>query len=278
MTPYHRLTLALLTSFMLASCTPQDQGQTQTLETEAVDSVFLEELTWVEVRDALASGKTTILIPTGGVEQNGPHMALGKHNAILEVTMERVARRLGDTLVAPIVTYVPEGDIDPPSGHMRFPGTITLPPEHFAMLLEYAARSLAAHGFRDIVLIGDSGGNQESMREVSELLNQEWEDSDSRVHFVGEYYSANGFREWLESQGETEEGIGRHAGITDTSQLMVAAPHLVRADKVALEGGFEGSGVRGDPTRASVEYGRKGLEMKVETAVAKIRELRSSSR
>ena len=146
------------------------------------------------------------------------------------------------------------------------------------MLLEYAARSLAAHGFRDIVLIGDSGGNQESMSNVSELLNQEWADSDSRVHFVGEYYSANGFREWLVSQGETEEGIGRHAGITDTSQLMVAAPHLVRADKVALEGGFEGSGVRGDPTRASVEYGRKGLEMKVETAVAKIRELRISSR
>ena len=140
------------------------------------------------------------------------------------------------------------------------------------------ARSLAAHGFRDIVLIGDSGGNQESMSKVSELLNQEWADSDSRVHFVGEYYSANGFREWLESQGETEEGIGRHAGITDTSQLMVAAPHLVRTDKVALEGGFEGRGVRGDPTRASVEYGRKGLEMKVETAVEKIRELRSSSR
>lgn len=110
MPAFHRITLALLTSLMLASCNPQDQGQTQTQtpETEAADSVFLEELTWVEVRDALASGKTTILIPTGGVEQNGPHMALGKHNAILEVTMERVARRLGDTLVAPIVTYVPE--------------------------------------------------------------------------------------------------------------------------------------------------------------------------
>ena len=50
------------------------------LPAEVPDTVFVEELTWTEVRDALKAGKTTILFPTGGTEQNGPHMVLGKHN------------------------------------------------------------------------------------------------------------------------------------------------------------------------------------------------------
>ena len=188
----------LLASAFLAACISEDaENRTESSlppsGSEAVTPVFLEELTWMEGRDAVAAGQTTVLIPTGGVEQNGPHMALGKHNAILRVTMDRVARRLEDALVVPIVAYVPDGDVSPPAGHMRFPGTMTLPNEYFVKLLEYAACSLQAHGFVDIVLIGDSGGNQEGMCQVAELLNEEWADLDARVHFVGEYYSANGF-------------------------------------------------------------------------------------
>ena len=94
---------------------------------QATDPVFLEELTWTEVRDALAAGSTTVIIPTGGTEQNGPHMVLGKHNYLVRYKAGEVARRLGNALVAPVMAYVPEGDVDPPSGHMRFPGTITTP-------------------------------------------------------------------------------------------------------------------------------------------------------
>ncbi|HKA07357.1 MAG TPA: creatininase family protein, partial [Gemmataceae bacterium] len=86
---------------------------------EALDSVFIEELTWMEVRDALKAGKTTVLIPTGGVEQNGPYLATGKHNYVLRATTEVIARKLGNTLVAPTVAFVPEGDIDPPTSHMK---------------------------------------------------------------------------------------------------------------------------------------------------------------
>lgn len=124
------------------------------------DSVFLEDLTWMEVRDAIAAGKTTVIIPTGGTEQNGPHMALGKHNYLVKYKAGEIARRLGNALVAPVVAYVPEGDINPPTGHMRFAGTITLPQEVFSKVLEYAARSFKQHGFLDIALVGDSGGNQ----------------------------------------------------------------------------------------------------------------------
>jgi len=237
------------------------------------DTIFLEELTWTEVRDLLAAGKTTVIVASAGNEQNGPHMVLGKHEYIVRHAADRIARKLGNALVAPIVTYVPEGAVDPPSGHMRYPGTITLPNVYFMKIFEYAARSLEAHGFTDIVFLGDSGGNQEGMKEVALALNAEWRGGKTRVHFVPEYYSENGFAEWLKSQGETEESIGNHAGISDTSQLLAIAPQHIRKDKLAKGGGAEGSGVSGDPTKATAEYGKKGIDLKVETAVARIQKL-----
>ena len=198
-------------------------------------------------------------------------MVLGKHKFIIRHASELIARELGNALVAPVITYVPEGGIDPPTGHMRYAGAITLPNVYFMKVVEYAARSLKVHGFTDIVFIGDSGGNQGGMKEVAQALNDEWRGGETRVHFVPEYYSANGFREWLESQGETSDDIGRHAGITDTSQLLAAAPQHIRLDKRAPKGGFEGSGVSGDPTKSSVAYGEKGIELKVKTAVREIK-------
>ena len=237
------------------------------------DTVFLDELTWTEVRDFIDNGTTTVIVATAGTEQNGPHMVLGKHKFIVSYAAEQIARRLGDTLVAPVIAYVPEGNLAPPSGHMRYSGAITLPQEHFMTLLEFTARSLAVHGFTDIVFIGDSGGNQRGMRDVSETLNTEWSNTPTRVHFVGDYYSDNGVNDWLISQGETQESIGSHAGIRDTSQLMFIAPQHIRDSKRVLGGGFEGSGVSGDPSRASVEYGEKAIELKIEAALRQIKEL-----
>ena len=237
-------------------------------------SVFLEELTWTEVRDALESGHTTVIVPTAGTEQNGPHMVLGKHRYIIEHASERIAHVLGDVLVAPTMTYVPEGEVDPPSGHMRMPGTITLPNEHFEAVLEYAARSLAAHGFTDIVFMGDSGGNQGGMSTVADMLNEEWDGGDSQVHFVGDYYAANGFRDYVSEQGISEEDQGGHAGVIDTSQLLFVNSEHIRIGELAPAGGFEESGVSGDPPQASIQLGYVGMQMKVETAVRQIRELR----
>lgn len=237
------------------------------------DTVFLEELTWTEVRDAIKAGKTTVIFPTGGTEQNGPHMVLGKHNFIVRHTAEAIARKLGNALVAPVLAYVPEGNLDPPTGHMQYPGTITLPHEHFMKVAEYAARSFRVNGFKDIVLIGDSGPNQKGLQAVAGLLNAEWTGSDVRVHFVPDYYNENGFRAWLQAQGETPEEIGTHAGISDTSQLMALNPNWIRKDKLAPGADRKATGVSGNPTRANVAYGRKGLEFKVEAAVAQIRTL-----
>ena len=84
-------------------------------------SVFLEELTWMEVRDAIAGGKTTVIIPTGGTEQNGPHIVLGKHNYLVKYKAGEIASRLGNALVAPVVAYVPEGNVDPPTAICAMP-------------------------------------------------------------------------------------------------------------------------------------------------------------
>lgn len=237
------------------------------------DSVVLEEFTWVELRDLIRGGKTSVIIATAGTEQKGPHMVMGEHKYVLEHTTDKIARALGNALVAPIITYVPEGTWDNPRGHMTKAGTITLPNERFMVLLENAAKSLKAGGFKDIILIGDSGGNQDGMRDVAAKLNQEWKGSGVRAHFIGDYYtkSAADARTYLGGLGFAASDIGSHAGMVDTSELMAVNPSLVRMDKRAPNGGFENSGVTGDPTKATAEIGRAILKIKIDNALAQIR-------
>ena len=242
-----------------------------------LETVFLEALTWTEVRDALAAGTTTVIIPTGGTEQNGPHMVLGKHNYLVQYKAGEVARRLGNALVAPVMAYVPEGDGDPPSGHMRFPGTITTPPEVFEQVLEFAARSLRQHGFLDIAFLGDSGGNQSSQATVAERLNEEWADSSVRVHHLTDYYPGPGDA-WLVTQGEREEDVGSHAGMHDTASLLFLNPSMLRLDQLVPGTGSNGNGVVGNPARSTVAYGEQILEMQIDAAVSQIRVIRETSR
>jgi creatinine amidohydrolase/Fe(II)-dependent formamide hydrolase-like protein len=240
-------------------------------------SVFLEELTWIEVRDAIAGGKTTIVIPTGGTEQNGPHIVLGKHNYLVKYKAGEIARNLGNALVAPVVAYVPEGDVDPPTGHMRYAGTITTPQDVFVKVLEFAARSFKQHGFTDVVLIGDSGGNQEGQRLVADALNKEWAATPARVHHITAYYPGRG-DDWVVSQGVSAEDVGTHAGTHDTASLMYINPSMLRVDRLVVGKSGDGQGHVGNPAKATALFGRRILELQIEDATAQIRELRVSSR
>ena len=141
---------------------------------EAYNTIFIEEMTWLEVRDAIKEGKTTAIIASGGIEQNGPYLATGKHDYILRATTEAIARKLGNALVAPIIPFVPEGNIDPPAIHMLYPGTISVSEKTFLMLLIDIAFSLKMHGFKNIILIGDSGGNQTGMKRTADSLSKLW--------------------------------------------------------------------------------------------------------
>lgn len=244
---------------------------------QSPDTVFLEDMTWPEVRDALQAGKTTVIIPTGGTEQNGPHMVLGKHNFLVKYKAGEAAKRLGNAMVAPVMAYVPEGEINPPTGHMRFPGTITTPQDVFAKVMEYAARSFKQHGFTDIVLLGDSGGNQAGQKLVAEALNKEWAGTPVRVHHLTDYYPGPG-DDWLKTQGVSDEDVGSHASIHDTASLMVLNPSMLRPDKLAPAKPNDGSGVVGNPARSTEEFGRQILEGQIAAAVQQIRALRESSR
>ena len=238
------------------------------------DTVFLEELTWPELRAAVAAGKTTVILPIGGTEQNGPHMALGKHNARVRALSERIATKLGNALVGPVIAYVPEGALHPPTGHMRFPGTITVPDDVFRRVLESAARSLRLHGFRDIVFLGDHGSTQASEKAVAAKLNREWAATPGRAHAIEEYYLAATveFRELLRARGYRPEELGEHAAVPDTSLTLAVDPKLVRKDPptdARVPGA--GSGVDGDPRRASAEIGALGVDLVVARTVAAIK-------
>jgi creatinine amidohydrolase/Fe(II)-dependent formamide hydrolase-like protein len=263
----------LAAAFVLAA-TPPLRAQTSPLA-----APFIEAMTWTEVRDAIQGGRKAVIIPTGGTEQNGPHMVLGKHNYIVTFAAGLLAERLGNALVAPTVQYVPEGDYNRANFGDK-PGVISNPSPSYDRLLDAAARSLKVHGFTDILLIGDSGGNQSGLTAVADALNKEWEGTGVRVFALVDYYQKGRvqLREWLlATYGWDAATVGTHAGTTDTSQLLYVYPQGIRRDKLAPGGGSPDSGVNGDPTRATAEIGKKAIDLKVEAALAQYRALKSGS-
>jgi len=237
-------------------------------------SVFLEDLTSPELRDAIRSGATTVIVPAGGTEQNGPHMTLGKHNARVRVLAGRIAAALGHTIVAPVLVYVPEGRIAPPVAHMRFAGTLSITDEAFRGTLDGAARSLAQHGFKDIVFIGDHGGYQAQLKAAVDRLNRDWAPSGARAHYVAEYYRASqdGVAALLRARGLSAAQIGTHAGSADTAVQLAVAPNTVRSGLLA-QAAREGAagGVAGDPQAASAALGQEAADLIVTQSTAAIR-------
>ena len=215
-------------------------------------SVFIADLTWPEVKQAIASGKTTAIYYAGSTEQNGPHLALGKHNVIARYVAERIALKLGNALVYPVMPFAPTGD------HMKFPGSVNVSDQTFAAVAREVAASALAAGFKNVVLMGDHGGGQDALRQIAAELDREWVGKGARVYYIGDAY--------YKSQAP-------HAGMEDTSELMFLdrESRWVRRDKLAAAD--KRSGVDGDPRRASTELGKKFLDLKVDNAVAQIRSL-----
>lgn len=233
----------------------------------AAPSIWLEELTSTELRERIAQGDTTVLVPIGGTEQSGAHLTLGKHNVRVRVLAGRIAERLGHTIVAPVVAYVPEGEVDPPTQHMRYAGTISVPVSAFESVLDGAARSLRRHGFRHVILLGDHGGYQSSLQRAAARANGGAGANGSVIALLEYYRAAQAFDAQLAARGYTAQEIGRHAGLADTALAWAADASLVRAD--ALQARVDG--VDGDPRRASAELGRSGIEHIVDASAAAIR-------
>ena len=227
-------------------------------------SVFIEEMTWMDVRDALAAGKTTAIITTGGIEPNGPWLVTGKHNYVNRANCEAIARKLGNALCAPNLEFVPEGTIEPPSGHMTSPGTISLREETFRAVLTDVAHSLKMHGFKNIIFIGDSGGNQNGQRAVAEELNKKF-NGEAVVAHVQEYYTYNVVGEHMAKQGLKEgKSDGLHDDPVITLNMFYNDPKSVRYDERVKAGKATINGVDISDRAKAQEMAKKIVDFRAE--------------
>jgi creatinine amidohydrolase/Fe(II)-dependent formamide hydrolase-like protein len=239
---------------------------------EMHDSIWIEDLTMMEVRDLLKAGKTTAIIMTGGIEENGPYLTTGKHNNVLRVMGDPIARGLGNALVAPIVTLEP-GNPE----RVRTPGTVFLSPETYRAVLSDMAVSLKTQGFKDIVLIGDSGGNMKPMQEVADALNAKWKGdgpgkSDARAHFIAEYYNYDEVEKFEQSAlGIHEQMEGLHDDYYISSLIMVhdvngvRLPERIKANKATI------NAVPLTPAEKTIENGKKIAAFRAEKTIAAIK-------
>jgi creatinine amidohydrolase/Fe(II)-dependent formamide hydrolase-like protein len=244
----------------------------------AVGTIEIADMMWTDVRDALAQGYRTVLVPTGGLEQNGPHMISGKHDHVVAWAARRIALQLGNTLVAPVVSYVPQGKYDPPEGHLRYPGTMGVTPEVFEGVLDGIARSLKAGGFNTICFMSDHGGSVAPQARVAARLQAEWRGQGAKVIDVSAYYSDALEDGYLHAQGEADPNIGQHGGIADTSELLAVYPEGVDMSRLPATPSALGSlGASGDPRRASFARGDALMALRIDAAVQQIRHARSEA-
>lgn len=236
----------------------------------ATNTVWMEEMTWMDVRDALKAGKTTAIITTGGMEPNGPWLVTGKHNYVLHTNCEAIARKLGNALCAPIVKFVPEGNVEPPSGHMTSPGTISMREGTFRALLTDIVTSLKAHGFEKIILIGDSGGNQNGQRAVADSLTALWKGAPIVAH-VQEYYDYARVAEHMKQHGLVE---GASDNLDDdvviSLNMMIDDPKSIRYDERVKAGKATINGVSLADRKKAAEWARQVVEFRATVTVEAI--------
>jgi len=268
-------TLALPASLALAQApaTATSQGKEPLVE--------FEMMTWPEVKQALADGKTTALFYTGGTEQRGPQNVNGGHTLMGKATVKAIALKLGNAIAMPVLPYTPN------NASAQLPGTIGLTPELLAAVLERVAEQAITTGFKNVVLMGDHGGGQPAVyRDVAAKLDAKYQPQGIRVFFCDEVYAkAQGdFDKWLEANGYPTSS---HAGIPDTSEMLYLGGDLwVRRDLIKSAVGDPvvprgqardpnaprvNNGITGDARRSTAELGKMAFDMKVEYAVKQIR-------
>ncbi len=255
---------AIIATLIFLSLTP--------LAANPAKSVLVEELTWTEVRDAIAAGKTTAIYYAGSTEQNGPGLVLGKHTYLAHYVSQRIAEELGNALVYPTMPYAPTGDPIKKTGHMKFPGSVHVTSETFAAVAHDVAISAIAAGFKHVALMGDHGGGQPALKKVAETLNTEWASKGVHVYYIGDLYykEKEQMKDYLAKHNMT---FDEHAGADDHSEIMFIdkAGKWIRKDKLAPDDGK--MGVTGDPTQATAKLGKMFIDFKIKNAVTQIRSL-----
>ncbi len=250
--------------------------------------VEFEMMTWPEVKQALAEGKTTALIYTGGTEQRGPQNVNGGHNIMGRAIVKEIAIQLGNAIAMPVLPYTPN------SASATLPGTIGLTPDLLGAVLERVAEQSIVTGFKTIILMGDHGGGQGAKgpyADVAAKLEAKYAAQGVHVFYGDEVYAkAQGdFDVYLKSKNLPVSG---HAGIPDTGELM----YLCGAECVRLElvkdalgdlppapgetrdpnAPRKNNGISGDARKATAELGKKQFDIKIEYGVRQIKAFQAS--
>lgn len=243
-------------------------------------SLLLEELTWPEIEEALDAGFDTCLIISGSIEQHGPHLPLLTDAALGQELALRTASRLGKTLVAPVIR---PGCSE---HHLPFPGSLTVPEELLMGIIQAYCRCLIHHGFRNLVLLSSHGGNFDALNKVPAELKGEVANRASIVAVADLWALIQAQYDAVAPMGVEENQVGTHAGLAETSEMMVVRPDLVREDR--LTEGYRGkvseelfekglkhytrNGVLGDARGSKPEYGHAILQSLTNHLVSRIRE------
>lgn len=267
------LFFSLLSACLVSTCLAQPATLRTTAEKQhAASTITMRDMTWMEIRAAISQGAKTVIMPTGGIEQNGPHMVLSKHDYIVSYAANSIAKSLGNTLVAPVISFVPEGDFSPPSDNMRFTGTIGITEAAFEAVLDGVGRSLKLAGFTKILILGDNGPSQATQARVAARLSRLWRGEGVQVVHIGDYYEDAKQYAQLAQLGETVESIGIHAGLIDTSELLFIAPHAVNLGHLkGINSPLETAGASGNPEKSTAELGKMLITMRIEAALKQIR-------
>lgn len=240
-----------------------------------LNSVWIDELSWIEVRDLIeqGNGNESVLITSGGTEQSGPYLALGKHTIVMRANAEAIARKLGNTLVAPVIPWTPAGDIDPPTSHMLSAGSISLTEATYEAVVTDLARVMKRHGFAHVILMGDHGGNQPGMKAVAERLQKEWAGSKTDIIYVPEYYDTPKMDKWVEStMGIVEKPEGLHDTFIYTAIMATMDPQSVKQNERMHAGLFRINGVELAPMEKTQDAGRKLIEEYARVTVEAIKQ------
>ena len=248
---------------------------------DMLDSVWIEELSWMEVRDLMKDGKTTAFLGVGGVEKNGPYTATGKHNYTLKTTLEAIARKHGKALVAPLVTWEPCN----PDRENLTPGTFCISQETYRALLRDAITSLKSMGMKDIVLVADSGGNPPGLIDVANELNAKWKGAPARVFYIPEYYDEDrwsfdfmkqklGIKQIPDVQSATRWDI--HDDYHYEALVAVQDPRLVHAEQRIKANKFSIYGVEIGSIAKLVENGRKLADYRADITLAALKKAQAA--
>jgi len=235
---------------------------------EMHDTVWIEDMTQLEIRDSLKAGKTTALILVGGMEDNGPYITVSQHNSIVRAMGERVAKQLGNALCAPVVTMAPAN----PERAIN-PGSVVLSADTYKSILTDMATSLRANGFKYIMIMVDHGSDQPPAVEITKTLNEKWKGEGATIGYVSDYYDYNAVEKYsTDVLGNHEKSDGYHDDYYVAAISAVVDPVSARMPERIKAGKTTINGIDLAAPKA-IEDGKKIIEMRVTAAVKQIRSL-----